>query len=166
VNLGETPSSELVHCVLWVIRLTKTVESICCAVRPLWHCRELSDERYAHHIQFEFWLLRRLTPAVTDRPPSLCFARLSSTVVSCPCYLVVEYLRFGQRNMSFSQPLWLRFFWFKMCVCFFLPTVQPIVLAHLCFGSNWQTIIIMTNVAYISVICGKVSRICVAWLHA
>jgi len=33
VNLGETPSSEFVHCVLWVIRLTKTVESICCAVR-------------------------------------------------------------------------------------------------------------------------------------
>jgi len=33
VNLGETPSSEFVQCVLWVIRLTKTVESICCAVR-------------------------------------------------------------------------------------------------------------------------------------
>jgi len=32
VDLGETPSSELVQCVLWVIRLTKTVESICCAV--------------------------------------------------------------------------------------------------------------------------------------
>jgi len=30
--LGETPSSEFVQCVLWVIRLTKTVESICCAV--------------------------------------------------------------------------------------------------------------------------------------
>jgi len=33
VNLGETPSSEFMQCVLWVIRLTKTVESICFAVR-------------------------------------------------------------------------------------------------------------------------------------
>jgi len=33
VNLGEKPSSELMQCVLWVIWLTKTVESICCAVR-------------------------------------------------------------------------------------------------------------------------------------
>jgi len=33
VNLGETPSSEFVPYVLWVIRLTKTAESICCAVR-------------------------------------------------------------------------------------------------------------------------------------
>jgi len=32
VNLGVTPSSEFVQCVLWVIRPTKTVESICCAV--------------------------------------------------------------------------------------------------------------------------------------
>jgi len=32
VNLGETPSLEFVQCVLWVIWLTKTVESICCAV--------------------------------------------------------------------------------------------------------------------------------------
>jgi len=33
VSLGETPSSEFVQCVLCVIRLMKTVESICCAVR-------------------------------------------------------------------------------------------------------------------------------------
>jgi len=33
VNLGETPSLEFVQCVLWVIRLMKTVESICRAVR-------------------------------------------------------------------------------------------------------------------------------------
>jgi len=33
VSLVETPSSEFVQCVLWVVRLTKTVESICCAVR-------------------------------------------------------------------------------------------------------------------------------------
>jgi len=32
VSLGKTPSSESVQYVLWVIRLTKTVESICCAV--------------------------------------------------------------------------------------------------------------------------------------
>jgi len=28
-----------------------------------------------------------------------------------PCYLVVEYLRFGQRNLSLSQPLGQGFFW-------------------------------------------------------
>jgi len=33
VNLGETSSSEFVQCVLWAIRLKKTVESICCAFR-------------------------------------------------------------------------------------------------------------------------------------
>jgi len=33
VNLGETESSEFVQCVLWDIRLKKTVQSICCAVR-------------------------------------------------------------------------------------------------------------------------------------
>jgi len=33
VNLGETPSSELVQYVMRVTRLAKTVESICCAVR-------------------------------------------------------------------------------------------------------------------------------------
>jgi len=48
VNLGEKPSSEFVHCVLWVIRLMKTVESICCAVRHTVALpRLLSD---AHHI--------------------------------------------------------------------------------------------------------------------
>jgi len=34
-------------------------------------CWKLSDERYTYHIQFEFWLLRWLTPAVTDRLPSV-----------------------------------------------------------------------------------------------
>jgi len=43
----------------------------------LWHCRELSVERYAHHIQFEFWLLRRLTPAITDRPPPVLWRQQS-----------------------------------------------------------------------------------------
>jgi len=33
VNLGETPSSEFVQYVLWLIQLTKTVESIYCAIR-------------------------------------------------------------------------------------------------------------------------------------
>jgi len=33
VNHGETPSSEFTQCELCVIRRTKTVESICCAVR-------------------------------------------------------------------------------------------------------------------------------------
>jgi len=31
-----------------------------------WHCRELSDEWYAQHIQLKFWVLQ-MTPAVTDR---------------------------------------------------------------------------------------------------
>jgi len=35
VNVGETSSSEFVQCVLRVIRLTKTGESICCAVRHI-----------------------------------------------------------------------------------------------------------------------------------
>jgi len=35
VNLGKMLSSEFVQCVLWVIRLTKTVESVCCAVRHI-----------------------------------------------------------------------------------------------------------------------------------
>jgi len=71
--------------VLWILqrRRARSSCSVCCGWcdwrRPLsrsavlfatlWHCRELSYEWYAHHIQFEFWLLRRLTPAVTDHPP-------------------------------------------------------------------------------------------------
>jgi len=35
----------------------------------IWHCRELSDERYADHIQFKYWLLQWLTPRTTDRSP-------------------------------------------------------------------------------------------------
>jgi len=48
----------------------------------LWHCRELSDKWYAHHIQFEFWVLWRLTPAVTDR--SLPVLRCQQSVPSVP----------------------------------------------------------------------------------
>jgi len=33
IYLGEMPSAEFMLCLLWVIRLMKTVESICCAVR-------------------------------------------------------------------------------------------------------------------------------------
>jgi len=33
-----------------------------------WHCRQLSDERYADHIQLKYWLLR-LTPDISDRSP-------------------------------------------------------------------------------------------------
>jgi len=67
----------------WERRRARSSCSVCCGWydwrRPLSrstvlfatlrHCRELSDERYAHHIQFEFWLLGRLKPAVTDRLP-------------------------------------------------------------------------------------------------
>jgi len=59
VNLGETPSSEFVQCVLWVIRLTKTVSRSAVLFATVCHCRELSDKRYAHHIQLSsecFWL--------------------------------------------------------------------------------------------------------------
>jgi len=68
VNLGEMPSSEFVQSVLWVIRLLKTVELSCCAVATLWHWREMSDERCAHHIQFEFWLLWRCPSYDASRP--------------------------------------------------------------------------------------------------
>jgi len=64
VNIGETSSSEFVQCVLWVIRLAKPLSRPTALFVTLWHYSELSEERYAHHIQFEFWLLRRLTPAV------------------------------------------------------------------------------------------------------
>jgi len=69
VNLGEMPSSKFMQCVLWVIRLMKTVESICCAVCHTVTLPRLSDEWYAHYTRFEFWLLRRLTPAITNSPP-------------------------------------------------------------------------------------------------
>jgi len=53
----------------------------------LWHCRELSDERYADHIQFKYWLLRRLTPGITDRsPPDL--RRQQSVFVAVVYYAV------------------------------------------------------------------------------
>jgi len=48
----------------------------------LWHCRELSDERYAHHIQFEFWVLQQLTPVVTDRPKTVLRRQQSVPLVS------------------------------------------------------------------------------------
>jgi len=35
----------------------------------LWHCRVLSDKWYADHIQFKYWLLRRLTPGTIDQSP-------------------------------------------------------------------------------------------------
>jgi len=55
MNLWEKPSSEFVQCVLWVIRLTKTVSRSAVLFATLWH---LTNDT-----------LRRLTPAVTDRPP-------------------------------------------------------------------------------------------------
>jgi len=73
-----------INWVLWILerRRARSSFSVCSGwygwQRPLsrsavlfatlWHWRELSDERYAHHIQFEFWLLRWLTLDVTDRP--------------------------------------------------------------------------------------------------
>jgi len=54
----------------------------------LWHCQELSDERYAHHIQFEFWLLRRLTLAVTDRSPPVLRCQHSVPSVSSTMLLL------------------------------------------------------------------------------
>jgi len=42
-----------------------------------WHYRESSDERYADHILFKYWLLRRLTPGITDRSPSVLLRQQS-----------------------------------------------------------------------------------------
>jgi len=87
VNLGEKLSSEFVQCVLWVIRLTKTVESICCAV-----CHTVTLPRAVwwtvcspHSV--EFWQLWRLTPAITDRlPPVLsCQQTVLSVRSTTPC---------------------------------------------------------------------------------
>jgi len=83
-NFRTTFKSDVVEWRPTVRRRARSWCNVCCGWydwrRPLsrpavlfatpWHCRELSDEWYAHHIQFEFWLLRRLTPAVTDRPPT------------------------------------------------------------------------------------------------
>jgi len=54
----------------------------------LWHWRELSDEPYAHHNQVEFWLLRRLTPAVTDRSPPVLRRQQSVSSVSSTTQLL------------------------------------------------------------------------------
>jgi len=72
VNLGETPSSEFVQCVLWVIWLTKTVESICCAIhhtvtlpRAVWR-----TIRSPHH-SVRVLIATTTDAAVTDRPPTV-----------------------------------------------------------------------------------------------
>jgi len=67
VNLEETPSSEFVQCVLWLIRLTKTAESICCAVR---HTVTLPRAvwrtiRWPHFVQV---LIARTSDAGRHRP--------------------------------------------------------------------------------------------------
>jgi len=89
VNLGKTLSSEFVQCVCcewynWRRPLSRSAVLF----TTLWHCRKLSDERYAHHIQFEFWLLRRLTPAVTDRPPTVLQRQQSVPSVSSTTQLL------------------------------------------------------------------------------
>jgi len=73
--------------VLWVIRLTKTVSRSAVLFATLWHCRELSGKRYAHRLQFEFWLLWQLTPAVTDRllPVLRCQQSVPSVPSTTPC---------------------------------------------------------------------------------
>jgi len=80
-------NTEFMQCVLWVIRLTKTVSWSAVLIATLWHCRELSDERYAHHSQCDFWVLQRLTPAVTDRPPPVLrrHQSVSSVPSTTPC---------------------------------------------------------------------------------
>jgi len=60
-----------------------------------WHCRGLSNERYADHIQFKYWLLRRLMPGITDRSP-LALRRqqfVSSLSSTTPCHDASAALR-------------------------------------------------------------------------
>jgi len=84
VSLGQIPNLEFVQCVLWGIvwRLvvsgsespSNTTGKVMVLVRwvillffaTLWHCRELSDKRFADPTQFKYWLLWQLTPGITD----------------------------------------------------------------------------------------------------
>jgi len=79
MNFGETPSSEFAQCVLWVIRLTKTVESICCAVhytvtlpRVVWRMI-----RWAHSVRVMI-----ATTTDTGRPPPVLRRQQSIPSVS------------------------------------------------------------------------------------
>jgi len=94
-----------------------------------------------------------------DDKLTLGFACLSSTLVYWPCYPGVEYLRFVQHNLSFSQPLVLGFFWLHTTTVWVCFTTRS---THSCSPFVFLAITasrFITNLAYISVICGKVSRI-------
>jgi len=67
--VGDTTGEDLVL-VRWVVLLCFSPH------------RELSNERYDDHIQFKSWLLRRLTPGITDRSPSVLRRQQSVSSVS------------------------------------------------------------------------------------
>jgi len=88
----------------------------------LWHCRELSDEWFTHHIQFEFWLLRRLTPAITDRPPPILWCQQSVPSVSS----TKQLLQCVCCSASAAQRLLLATsFWWHSWFCTMLQTLFP-----------------------------------------
>jgi len=91
VNLVKTParSSCSVCCGSYDWRRPLSRSAVLFAT--LWHYQGLSDERHAHHNQFEFWLLRRLTPAVIDHSPPIL--RRQQSVPSFVVYYAVVSMR-------------------------------------------------------------------------
>jgi len=118
VNLGETPSSEFVQCVLWVIRLTKTVESIYCAVR---HSVTLPRAvwrtiRWPHSVQV---LIATTTDAGRHRPSA---AR--PTMPAVRFVGVAYYAVFTTRLLpALAVCRWLHLFGdiFSLILCYGLP---------------------------------------------
>jgi len=83
----------VVQRVLWVIWLTKTLSRSVVLFATLWHCRELSDERYARHSQCKFWMLWQLTPAVTVARPTIPAVRSVGAVYHAVCQLASRLLQ-------------------------------------------------------------------------
>jgi len=82
VNLGETPSSKFVQCVLWVIRLTKTVESICCAVRHTVTLPRAVWRTICSPHSVRVLIATTTDAAVTDRSPPVLRRQQSVPLIS------------------------------------------------------------------------------------
>jgi len=78
-------TGEVLVLVRWVVLL--------CIFATQWHCRELSDERYADHSQFKYWLQQRLTPGITDRSPLVLRRQQSVLSLSSTCHDASAALR-------------------------------------------------------------------------
>jgi len=90
VNIRKTPSSEFVQCVLWEIRLVKTAESICCAVR-----HAVTLPRAVWRTIRSLHSLRVLIATTTDGRHRLSAARHTTPAVRFVC--VVYYTQLLQR---------------------------------------------------------------------